>query len=61
RRRQDPQEAQVATHGLGAQAMAGGSLDEPLPTIGWPSAELGSATTGPTASLERGHRFVDSW
>ena len=40
--------------------MAGGSLQEPLPTIGWPTAELGPATTGPTASPERGHRFV-SW
>jgi hypothetical protein len=39
--------------------MAGGSLHEPLPTIGWPSPELGSATTGPTAPPERGHRFVD--
>jgi acetyl-CoA carboxylase carboxyltransferase component len=28
-------------YGLGAQAMAGGSLHEPLLTIGWPSAELG--------------------
>jgi hypothetical protein len=41
--------------------MAGGSLHEPLPTIGWPTAELGPATTGPTASPERGHRFVDCW
>ena len=28
-------------YGLGAQAMAGGSLHEPLLTIGWPTAELG--------------------
>jgi hypothetical protein len=41
--------------------MAGGSLHEPLLAIGLPTAELGPATTGPTASLERGHRFVDSW
>ena len=29
-------------YGLGAQAMAGGSLHEPLLTVGWPSAELGA-------------------
>jgi acetyl-CoA carboxylase carboxyltransferase component len=29
-------------YGLGAQAMAGGSLHEPLLTIGWPTAELGA-------------------
>ncbi len=29
-------------YGLGAQAMAGGGLHEPLLTIGWPSAELGA-------------------
>ena len=28
-------------YGLGAQAMAGGSLHEPLLTVGWPTAELG--------------------
>jgi methylmalonyl-CoA carboxyltransferase 12S subunit len=28
-------------YGLGAQAMAAGSLHEPLLTVGWPSAELG--------------------
>jgi acetyl-CoA carboxylase carboxyltransferase component len=28
-------------YGLGAQAMAGGSLHEPLITVGWPTAELG--------------------
>jgi acetyl-CoA carboxylase carboxyltransferase component len=28
-------------YGLGAQAMAGGSLHEPLLTVAWPSAELG--------------------
>ncbi|MGR8947650.1 MAG: carboxyl transferase domain-containing protein [Gammaproteobacteria bacterium] len=28
-------------YGLGAQAMAGGSLHEPFFTIGWPTAELG--------------------
>src|ERR671911_1738032 len=28
-------------YGLGAQAMAGGSLHEPLLTLGWPTAELG--------------------
>ena len=28
-------------YGLGAQAMAAGSLHEPLLTIGWPTAELG--------------------
>ena len=29
-------------YGLGAQAMAGGSLHEPLLTVGWPTAELGA-------------------
>ena len=29
-------------YGLGAQAMAAGSLHEPLLTIGWPTAELGA-------------------
>jgi acetyl-CoA carboxylase carboxyltransferase component len=29
-------------YGLGAQAMAGGSMHEPLLTIGWPTAELGA-------------------
>jgi acetyl-CoA carboxylase carboxyltransferase component len=29
-------------YGLGAQAMAGGSLHEPLLTVAWPSAELGA-------------------
>src|SRR6185295_11650607 len=29
-------------YGLGAQAMAGGGLHEPLLTIGWPTAELGA-------------------
>ncbi len=29
-------------YGLGAQAMAGGSMHEPLLTVGWPSAELGA-------------------
>ena len=29
-------------YGLGAQAMAGGSLHEPLLTIAWPTAELGA-------------------
>ena len=29
-------------YGLGAQAMAAGSLHEPLLTVGWPSAELGA-------------------
>ena len=29
-------------YGLGAQAMAAGSMHEPLLTIGWPSAELGA-------------------
>ncbi len=29
-------------YGLGAQAMAGGSLHEPLITVGWPTAELGA-------------------
>ncbi len=29
-------------YGLGAQAMAGGSLHEPLLTLGWPTAELGA-------------------
>ncbi|MBA2545816.1 MAG: biotin carboxylase, partial [Solirubrobacterales bacterium] len=28
-------------YGLGAQAMAGGSLHEPLITVGWPTSELG--------------------
>jgi acetyl-CoA carboxylase carboxyltransferase component len=28
-------------YGLGAQAMAAGSLHEPLLTVGWPTAELG--------------------
>jgi acetyl-CoA carboxylase carboxyltransferase component len=28
-------------YGLGAQAMAGGSMHEPLLTVGWPTAELG--------------------
>jgi len=28
-------------YGLGAQAMVGGSLHEPLLTLGWPGAELG--------------------
>jgi acetyl-CoA carboxylase carboxyltransferase component len=28
-------------YGLGAQAMAGGSLHEPMLTVGWPTAELG--------------------
>jgi acetyl-CoA carboxylase carboxyltransferase component len=28
-------------YGLGAQAMAAGSLHEPLLTVGWPAAELG--------------------
>ena len=28
-------------YGLGAQAMAGGSLHEPLLTVGWPTSELG--------------------
>ena len=28
-------------YGLGAQAMAGGSLHEPLLTVAWPTAELG--------------------
>ncbi len=29
-------------YGLGAQAMAGGSMHEPLLTVGWPTAELGA-------------------
>ena len=29
-------------YGLGAQAMAGGGLHEPLLTVGWPTAELGA-------------------
>ncbi|GIK77423.1 MAG: biotin carboxylase [Acidobacteria bacterium] len=29
-------------YGLGAQAMAGGGLHEPLLTLGWPTAELGA-------------------
>ena len=29
-------------YGLGAQAMAGGGMHEPLLTVGWPSAELGA-------------------
>jgi acetyl-CoA carboxylase carboxyltransferase component len=29
-------------YGLGAQAMAAGSLHEPLLTVGWPTAELGA-------------------
>jgi acetyl-CoA carboxylase carboxyltransferase component len=29
-------------YGLGAQAMAAGSMHEPLLTIGWPTAELGA-------------------
>jgi acetyl-CoA carboxylase carboxyltransferase component len=29
-------------YGLGAQAMAGGSLHEPALTVGWPTAELGA-------------------
>jgi len=29
-------------YGLGAQAMAGGGMHEPLLTIGWPTAELGA-------------------
>ena len=29
-------------YGLGAQAMAGGGLQEPLLTVGWPTAELGA-------------------
>lgn len=29
-------------YGLGAQAMAGGSLHEPLLTVGWPTSELGA-------------------
>jgi acetyl-CoA carboxylase carboxyltransferase component len=29
-------------YGLGAQAMAGGSLHEPFLTVGWPTAELGA-------------------
>lgn len=29
-------------YGLGAQAMAGGGLHEPLLTAGWPTAELGA-------------------
>jgi acetyl-CoA carboxylase carboxyltransferase component len=29
-------------YGLGAQAMGGGSLHEPLLTLGWPTAELGA-------------------
>jgi methylmalonyl-CoA carboxyltransferase 12S subunit len=29
-------------YGLGAQAMAAGSMHEPLLTVGWPSAELGA-------------------
>ena len=29
-------------YGLGAQAMAAGSMHEPLLTVGWPTAELGA-------------------
>ena len=29
-------------YGLGAQAMAGGGMHEPLLTVGWPTAELGA-------------------
>jgi acetyl-CoA carboxylase carboxyltransferase component len=29
-------------YGLGAQAMAGGGLHEPLLTVGWPTSELGA-------------------
>lgn len=41
-------------HGLGAMAMAGGGMTEPVTTVAWPSGEFGGM--GPEGAVRPGYR-----